>query len=239
MSISRALQALPKSVTISGMKRGNQAGSISMLLIPLIVVVLLLLGASYFAYWAYNGRQDYKNNVATKVSAAVSTAIQSEDAKDNAQFAQDEKQPLKTYSGPTTYGSIQLQYPRTWSGYVNEDASGQTDVDGYFSPNVVPDIEGQNSTFALRIQVLSESYSNVMQNYTTAISAKQVTAVPYSLPKVPSVIGTRLDGAIEQDKQGAMIILPLRNTTLIVWTEAMTYVGDFNNNILPNLSFSP
>ena len=214
-------------------------GSINVLLLPLIVVTLLFLGTAYFGYWAYTGRQNYKDNVDTLVAAGVNKAVSAEDTKKDAQFALAEEQPLKTYSGPGAYGSIQLQYPKTWSGYVNEDSNGDTDVDGYFDPNVVPDLEGLSSVYALRVQVVNEAYSDVMRNYTNNVTAKTLTATPYSLPKVPSVIGTRLDGTVALNKQGAMIVIPLRNTTLKVWTESTAFLPDFNNNILPNLSFSP
>jgi hypothetical protein len=36
-----------------------------------------------------------------------------------------------------------------------------------------------------------------------------------------------------------MVILPLRNTTLKLWTESEQYKGDFNDLILANASFSP
>jgi len=170
---------------------------------------------------------------------AVDKAVQAEDIKKDATFAQDEKNPLKTYSGPAAFGGIQLNYPKTWSGYVNENSNGASNVDGYFSPGVVPDLLGLNSVFALRVQVLNQGYNTVLQNFSSFVSAKTVTATPYTLPKVPSVVGTRLDGEVALNKQGSMIVLPLRDKTLKIWTEATQFVPDLNNNILPNLSFSP
>lgn len=239
MNIVNILQARPDSATISDMKRGNQEGSINMLLIPLIAVVLLLLGAAYFGYWAYSSRQDYKDHSDQKSAAAVTAALKTEDAKKDAQFAQEEKDPLKTYNGPAAYGSLIVRYPKTWSGYVNEDSNGQTNVDGYFYPGVVPDTQSQTSNFALRVQVVSQSYSSVLQTFGTYITAKKLTSTPYSLPKVPSVVGVRLDGQIGLNKQGSMIVLPLRSETLKIWTESSQFMDDFNNNILPNLRFSP
>ena len=41
------------------------------------------------------------------------------------------------------------------------------------------------------------------------------------------------------DKQGTMIILPVRDKTLKIWTEGNEFVGDLDKIILANLSFVP
>jgi hypothetical protein len=53
------------------------------------------------------------------------------------------------------------------------------------------------------------------------------------------VVGSRIDGEISQKKQGAMIVMPMRDKTLRLWTESRDYVADFDNIILPGFSFSP
>jgi hypothetical protein len=82
-----------------------------------------------------------------------------------------------------------------------------------------------------------------MQQYNALVTQGKVTATAYSLPKVPNIIGTRLSGAVSltnpQETSGNMVVLPLRNTTLLIWTESNDYLSDFNNYILPNLTFSP
>jgi len=220
------------------MVKTNQQGAINSLLFPFVLTVLLLIGAVAFGVWAYQGRQDYKNNVDAKIAVANEKAIKAEDAIKDAKFAEISKQPLKTYIGPEAYGAIHLMFPKTWSAYVDESGSG-TAINGYFQPDVVPSTLGDKSTFALRLQVVNSSYSNTMHSYSSFVSNKKGTAAAYSLPKLPSVIGTRLDGEVQQNKQGSMIILPLRDKTLLLWTESQQYLNDFNNNILPNLTFSP
>jgi hypothetical protein len=226
-------------VTISGMKDRRSEGSINILLIPFILVVLFFLGTAGFAFWAYSSRQDYKNNVDQKVSAAVSVAKQQEStAKDN-EFVQKEKLPLRTYTGPQAYGSITVNYPKTWSAYVAEQDGGSTPVNGYFQPSVVPDVNNVNNSFALRVQVTQQSYDQVLQNFQGLVQTQKVTVAPYKLPNVANVVGSRIDGQITPNKSGSMVVFPLRDKTIEVWTEAQTYEADFNNNILPNLSFSP
>lgn len=231
------------------MLRQNQTGAISAAAIWLVLTILLLIGALIFGGWAYSSRQDYKNNVDAKINAAVTIAKQQEaTAKDKA-FAEAEKSPLKTYNGPEAYGSIVLQYPKTWSGYVAEasqnSGSSGTQLDGYFYPGVVPSVENQTSVFSLRLQVVSKSYSETIENLNQrAKSENPPTVSPYALPKVPKAVGVRVDGTLpissgSDDKTGSMVILPLRSQTLQLWTEGSQFTNDFNNIILPNFSFSP
>ena len=217
----------------------NEKGASTGLLISLVFVTLLFLGAVGAAVWAYGGRQDYKNNADQKIQAAVDKALKAEDSKKDAQFAEDSKKPLKPYSGPTAFGSIKLNYPKTWSAYVIENDTGNPNLDGYFYPDVVPGVNDLANAYALRMQVVGQSYSTLLGQYDSFVKAKTVTVTPYSLPSVKGIVGVRIDGAITSSKNGSMILLPLRDKTLKVWTEASQFTNDFNNNILPNLSFSP
>ena len=154
--------------------------------------------------------------------------------------------PLRAYNGPEAYGSIVVNYPKTWSAYVDDSGSSNTPVDGYFNPGTVPSIGNSTSSiFALRVQVLNQPYATVLQTYSSQSSNQQnpVTITAYSLPKVPKAVGVELSGTLSNSGSkpvtGTMVILPLRANTLEIWTDGTQYLSDFNNNILPNFSFSP
>jgi hypothetical protein len=219
--------------------RRNQRGQINILLIPLILLCLLFIGAGVFAVWAYNSRQVYKDHSDQKVAVAVQAAQQQTQASDAVQFAQQAEQPLKSYSGPAADGSIVIKYPKTWSAYINESDNGGTPIDAYFEPDFVPSTTTITNAFALRVKIAQEAYDQVLQQFSSLATQGKVTVTPYSLVKVPTVVGVRVDGQIEQNKQGSMIILPIRGQTLEIFTESSQYAADFNNNILPNFTFSP
>jgi hypothetical protein len=220
------------------MKTSNEGG-FSALITPLVISVLLAIGAAVFGFWAYGKMLDYKNNTDAKVATAVQAAKQQEDTVKDAAFAEAQKNPLSKYTGPGTYGSVSVSYPRTWSAYVADDSVGSPYVDGYFNPSVVPDIRGQNSAFALRIQVVQQSYSTTLTSLTSFVQSGTAKVSPYHLPKVPNVIGVRVDGKLDTLRSGSMVILPLRNMTLKIWTETPSTQSDFNNIILPNFTFAP
>ena len=224
---------------MSSMKHiGDEQGSSTALVVSLILVSVLFIGAAGFGTWAFMSRQDYKNNVASKVSTAVQANTKTVQAKDAADYAEAAKQPLKTYIGPETYGSVHISYPKTWSAYVATDSSSLP-LDMYAQPDVVPSITAQTSAFALRVQVTQTSYSQTVSQYQALQKAGAVTVTPYTLPKNSTIVGVRVDGQLTPTKQGSLIILPLRDKSLKVWTESSQYLSDFNNIILPNASFSP
>lgn len=224
------------SVTMSNMKIRTQSGEINVLLIPFILVIIFFFGASGFGFWAYSGRENYKNNVDQQISLAVAAANQTLTTKLNAQFAQQEKYPLQTWTGPEAFGTLKVTYPKTWSGYVPVEDSSGTPVQGYFFPGVVPDVTNPSNNYALQVQVLEQTYDTVLQAFQGQTG---ITVTPYSLPKVPSVVGVKISGAILPNQVGTMIVLPVRDQTLEIWTESNAYESDFNNIVLPNLTFSP
>jgi hypothetical protein len=133
-------------------------------------------------------------------------------------------------------GGVTVTYPKNWSGYVT---SASDLLDAYFYPNIVPDITNESQTFALRISIQSQQYSDVVSSLTGSGSDQGMTVSAYSFPKVPGQVGMELNGAIESNKTGLMVIMPVRNDTLEVFTEGSQFINDFENIILPNLTFSP
>lgn len=222
------------------MFKHNQDGAVSGLGISLVLAIILLIGALGFGAWAYSGRQDYKNNVDAKISAAVTVAKGQEDRFKDAQFAEAAKKPLKIYQGSEAYGSVMVSYPKTWSSYVDDTGRGTALLDGYFAPGTVPSISDQNSVFALRVQVVNQTYAKTLAGFQSQQLQGKLTVSAYALPKLPNTVGVKVVGLLpNQTSSVTMVILPLRSQTLQIWTQGTQYLNDFNNNILPNFTFSP
>lgn len=205
----------------------------------LALTALLLVGAAAFGVWAFLGYQDYKNNFDTKLASQVAIARQQEDQAKDAAFAEAAKSPLSTYNGPSIYGSVTIQYPKTWSGYVADSDNSSPFVNGYFYPGVVPDVTQTSSVFALRVEVVDSSYSSELNNYTSYVQQGTAKVSPYAAPKVPNITGVIITGQLANGKTGELVMIPLRNMTLKIWTESSRFTGDFTNYILPNFTFKP
>lgn len=217
----------------------NQDGAASGVAVSLVITILLLVAALGVAGWAIAGRQDYKNNSDKKVAVAVAEAKRQESATKDKQFAEEAKNPLKTYHGPEAYGSLNLSFPKTWSGYVSDTGNSGSLVDGYFAPGVVPSVNDQTSSFALRITVTNTPYAETLKSFNNQQQSGKLKASTYALPKLPKIVGVKLEGQLTDKKTVTMVVLPLRSQTLELWTEGSQYLSDFDNYIIPNFSFSP
>lgn len=212
-------------------------------IITVVLLVVLLAGALGFGFWAFAERQDYKNNVDEKIATAVKVAEEETTEANNRKFAEELKSPLKTYTGPESYGSIKVTYPKTWSGYINNGSNSDAAIDMYFHPNVVPAAsessgEGQ-APVALHVQVLNEPYDEVVESRKSSVESGELTAVPYALPKIPKQAGLKFTGMLDDEIKGTEVVLPLRDKTIVITTQTDTFLNDFNTYILPNFTFVP
>lgn len=225
-----------KLVTITVMDSNDQRGSLNVLVIPLIVISILMVGAIGFGVWAYMGRQDYKNNTDLKIEAAQAETKEAVSKEKDKEFEAKLKQPYDDYLSPAAYGTVNIKYPKTWSAYVSEEKG--IPVDGYFHPNVVPGVM-TNANYAARVQVTKMTYDQELKKFQQYIKNGKVKATAYQASKVPGVNGQRLDGEIAVGKRGVMVMLPLRDKTLKIWTEATQFTPDLETVILANLTFVP
>jgi hypothetical protein len=217
--------------------KDNEHGAINFLLIALIFVLLMFFGALGFGYWAYAQRTDYKENVDEKIATAVEIAKKETATEKDNDFIQREKLPLKEYAGPASFGSLIVKYPKTWSAYVDEEGSSSP-VDAFFHPNFVPNGRGETA-FALRLQITNSTYADEIKQFDSSVKSGKAKAKPYKPVNNDNIIGTRITGEIETNKTGVMILLPLRDKTIKIWTESDQFVSDFENNILKNFKFTP
>jgi hypothetical protein len=208
-------------------------------LIAIVLLSLGLIGCAGFAVWAFGQRQDYKTNVDKKIATAVAENTKTVQAADAKTYAEQAQYPLKTYAGPEAYGSVTLSYPKTWSAYNASTNSSSNPVDFYAHPDVVPAVGADNSNFALRMQVVSQQYNTVAKQYANQLKQGTVTISAYVLPNNKTVTGVRIDGQIDTDKKGSLVLLPLRDKTLKIWTESTTYADQFDKIILANAHFTP
>jgi hypothetical protein len=215
--------------------KSQQAGSINVLVIPLILAVVFFFGALAFGLWAYSSRQDYKDNVDAKIATAVGVAQKETATEKDNEFIEREKQPLKDYRGPASAGTLSIKYPKTWAAYIDESDDG---LEAYFHPNVVPGLDSE-AAYALRVQVADKSYSEELKSFDSSVKAGKTKASPYKPVNVEGVVGTQLTGDIGDGKTGTLILLPLRDKTIKLWTEADQFSSDFVNNILANFKFVP
>jgi hypothetical protein len=207
-------------------------------IIAISVTAFLLLAAIGFGIWAYTERDTYKTKSDEIVKREVDLAVQKNTSEKEKEFTEREKNPFKKYNSPSQFGSVSVTYPKTWAAFVTEKDNAQTHVDGYFHPNFVPGIDSGTS-FALRIEVVNQSYDSQMKLLEAKVKSGKVKVTPFRAAKVPQVLGARIDGEINNGQKDSMVMFPIRDKTLKVYTETEQFLKDFNDIILPNLVFVP
>lgn len=212
------------------LKKLNQTGEFNFLILALILAIIGMIAALVMAFMYYGKFTDQRDKNQPVIDAAVEEAKEEQKTQLQAEFDEEYKKPNKSYSAPGQYGSVKVFYPKTWGSYVKETNTG---LDFYAHPNFVP-ADGVN--YALRMSVVSRQFANEMKTYDAKIKNGDLKA---SALTVSGVSGTRLDGTFERDQSGSMVIFPLRDKTLRVWTETNNFKGDFDNIALKNLTFVP
>lgn len=228
----------PQASMVPPMHAGKGQRSSKGLLIALILVVVVALAAGGFGVWAYGGRQDYKNNTDKKVSAAVDTAVKQESDRKDAEFVNQEKQPYKTYTTPEVTGSIKITYPKTWSGYTEEDSNSTLLVNAYWHPGIVPGPKS-NTAYALRLEISNKAYTDEVKSLDNLVKSGGVKVVPYAAKNVSGTTGVRVTGEVTKGMNTTMVILPIRDKTVKLYTQSPDFAKDFNDVVLANLTFIP
>lgn len=212
-------------------KKLDQRGIMNPLAIPLVLAVLVLIAASVMAVMYYTKFVEQRDRNQPVIDAAVAEAEANQAEKLESQFVEREKLPTKNYTSPAELGSVKLTFPKTWSSYVDTTKSGGMDFQGH--PNYVP---SDNVNYALRMSVVDRPFAAEVKSYDSSVKKGELRA---SAVRVSGTTGTRLDGFLEKDQEGSMVIFPLRDKTLRVWTESNEFRSDFNNIVLKGLTFVP
>ena len=224
------------------MFKRNQNGSVTTLIL-ITGLSLLVIMLAVFAFSSYFTGQDYKLNSDKKAAEAVEQAKKEHERELRLKFDEESKKPNQTYKGPVSYGSVMFDYPKTWSAYIEEGESEL--INGYFHPQVVPGTQS-DTAYALRVELVNTPYSQVVEQYESDITSGTLKARAYIPPKMENVANVQPGlyymgdlGEGQEPKNGAMLVIQVRDKTLKVYTQSVNFIGDFNNIVLPSLTFSP
>lgn len=212
-----------------------QQGAVSGTLITSIVLGVLVVILGSVAIWATVNYNDWRNNVQGRIDVAVAEGRQQQAEEDEARFAEREKEPYDRFIGPDELGRVEFNYPKTWSVHVARSGGNQP-YEAFLQPGVVPPINKNQTQYALRVEILNRSYEDVVRSYENRVERGDLRTATVS---ASGFNGTRYDGNITSNIEGSMVIFQVRDKTLVVRTDAPVYRPDFDNIVLPSLTFSP
>jgi len=180
----------------------------------------------------------YKNQSDMLVGEAVDQAIENQIAEDEARFAEEVKKPYTKYVGPSDFGSISFDYPKTWSVY-----NDQFDENGYgvvFHPGVIP-VVNDETAMSLRVSVVNQPYETIIAGYEKQVTEGSLRATVINVAKSDNFAGyegIRFNGAINENlPNGSIIALKLRDKTILIQTDSADWSKDFKETILPTFRY--
>lgn len=205
-------------------KNTYDRGEVSGYLISVITLSILLIGMAAFAIWSFINYNDQKTNVQAKVDLAVAEAKrdQAEDLEEK--FAEREKQPNRVFVGPEDYGRLTFSYPKTWSTFVEDDASRGRTFAAYLHRDVIPPIR-TDGQYMLRISIESKNYDDVVRAYESRVEKGELKS---STASFNGHTAARFDGNFNKNIRGAAIVFRIRDKTVTMQTDADQFKPDFD-----------
>ncbi len=198
----------------------------------LILTVFLGIGMTLFgvvAVYTYAESSNIKRTQAQRIAEAEKQAAAKQKGADELSNRIANQQPFRTFTAEVVDGAFKLQVPKNWSMYYARSSNGQTQVDLMADPNVVvnnlPQQSSQN-THAFRLQLLRKTMQETVKPFSELVKKKQLTN---SSVTVSGITGSKFEGILDtQRHNGVVIVLPVRDKTIVLTTEDKTYINEFN-----------
>lgn len=210
----------------------HQSHKSQVVAIVMSVLFVLTLG---FAIWAFAGMLENQSNLDAKIETATEVAVQEAETAKEAEFTEREKSPFKTYKGSATYGSLTFDYPKSWSVFI-ETSDTNTILDFYAHPEFIPGFD--DTRFAFRAQIIDSPYEDELADYDRAAERGEVKVRAFRPEKVPEQLGAIIEGEIDRDIQGRVVLLPQRDKTIRLVTETEDYLNDYTK-IVNSMTYIP
>jgi len=208
-------------------------------LIKTVVIIIISLVAATFIglfIWIFLQYSEISTDVDGQIAVAVAKAKDEQAAQLEAEFAEREKLPYKTFSGPVDYGQLTFDYPKTWSVYVAADAATGGDYQAFFNPTQVNTV-AKDTINALRLTIRDDSFDDVASEYQKFMDRKDSNLTMQAVT-IGDISANRYTGTIPNtDLNGIIVIFKIRDKTAVFQTDTTLFEQDFNT-LLQTISFN-
>ncbi len=197
---------------------------------------MILFGV--MAVLAYRSSSSATENLDSQVATARQDSAAKQKKLDDEANVKANESPYRTYTAEAVDGGFQLQIPKSWSLYAGHNSGSTIQLDIAANPSIVNYnlASGGISTQAFKLQLVRKSAQDVVKGFDEKIKKKEVTS---SSLKVSGITATKLDGAIDDQRHnGSVIILTVRDKTMIITNEDKNYTSEFQQ-ILSSAKINP
>lgn len=213
----------------------NDHGEANLLVVMIIVLCLVVAGLGGLSLYYYSRMHTAVTTVEEQKQEAAGIAKEEQKKQDEADFIEREKEPYRLYEAPAVLGPVRVEFPKTWNVYAAEDEKASLQLDVFMYPGVVRAEKSTTDAYAFRLQLSRRLYPDTVAQYQKQVDKAVLNA---QAVEISGIKGIRYNGQFKDNANGSIILLPIRDKTLLVWTESQVYIADFNQ-ILTKVVFSP
>ena len=200
----------------------KKKSSLGLVIAMIITSLIAALFIGLFV-WMYLQWDAAHTDVQGQIDKAVAIAVNEKATELETEFAEREKYPYKTFAGPADYGSLTFEYPKTWSVYVEKDASNGGDYVAYFNPATVPAVSN-NTIYALRVTISTKSFDNVVSAYQKNVEKGDLSV---SVRELENGSANLYQGTVAKDRRGLVAVIKIRDKTAVIRTDSELFRDDF------------
>lgn len=212
----------------------QHSGGIGQILVISFVSIIALIFVGLFV-WKFIEYNDLSAEFDAKLDTRVTAARKEITEERDAYWTEQQKYPYLTFTGPEDYGSLSFEYPRTWSVYVNKDASKGGDYEAYLHPVEVSPVSDDLSLFALRVYIKAKSMDDYIKTYDSNIRNGKLTMSSTAIHGTPANV---YHGEISRNIQkGYATVFKLRDKTVVLETDAEVFKNEYEK-LLKTVTFS-
>ena len=206
---------------------------------PILTVLTVLFGLGTVIFvvlfiWMAARYSEVSSDVDKQIKDATVAAVDENTAKLEKDFLEREKTPNRTFAGPADYGEVTFEYPKTWSVYEYASAANGGDFGAVFFPYTVTGTSGDIIN-ALRFVINNNNYDSLIADLQKDISEGKITM---DLRQINGANANFYVGELRSGIYGAMVIIKVRDKTVILQTDAYSVYGNDFEALLKTVRYN-
>jgi hypothetical protein len=192
-----------------------------------VLTIALGLAATVFATVSFFTFRSARTAQSTlkQASAKAREEGKKEQAELDAKKALEEAQsPYRSYTAPRSAGSFQLRFPKNWSAMADIGEDGD-ELEFTAHPDLLDVSDSEGAAYALVVKLVNQRSSALLREYNEAAADKRVSS---KAVRVSGVAATWYEGRYDDDHNGVIVIVPMRDRTLTFETQDRQFINQFN-----------
>lgn len=206
----------------------NKGKSNLILILCIVFGILLVLFIGLFinSYMqAQSATKDLNAKRAVSYNLGKSAGAKAQKDSDEVAARALAENPYRSYTAPVTFGDFTIKFPKNWSAWVTENINSSNQVELIANPDAIKVLPDNSVNYALHVYLVNATYADYRQNYDQQVKDKKAKSTAVT---ISGIAGTRYEGQYSQTKSGIIVLIPVRDKTMVLSTENTKYSSEFS-----------